>query len=259
LFLDFTGDESIPVLPQECFASENEYEQWLCLEPYFKALVRKTSARYAISELKGLSYNPLFPLEAEQNRAIVDNCHFLAHYIGEAVLEKYDFDVGKAFTSCEFGCSEGCFHGVMAGHIRREADPNVVLSEIGILCDTVPVRMPNVPGTRVEDEEDFKAQCAHGIGHGLAAHGFMSIPEASEACQRLNNEYYERKCEDGVMMEHVERYLTLEESKLKEILPEICAPFKDLSGGVENKYKKCQEKALYWSSTVWNRARMHKE
>jgi len=241
LFLDFTDSKRTPVILQECFIKANEYEQWLCLEPYFKDLASKVSVNYAMSELQSL-----------RDQELVDNCHFIAHYIGEANLEEQNFNVGKAFATCEFGCAEGCFHGVMEGYIRRESDPYAVLSKLGMLCDTIPVKLPSVPGTRIEDEEDLRIQCAHGVGHGLAAHGFLPVLDASEACQGFNNEDYKIKCENGVIMEHVEQYLILKEDKLKEFLPKICAPFKDLKREGADMFEKCQSRALKWSAALWD-------
>jgi len=102
----------------------------------FHDLSQKVSPGYAMVEVK------IF-----KDRKIIDDCHLNAHFIGEAGLEKHNFDAGQAFAMCEFGCVEGCFHGVMEGYIRNEADPYAVLSQMGSVCDTVPVKMPDVSGT----------------------------------------------------------------------------------------------------------------
>jgi len=206
VFSDFTSNR-LPSLPKECFDKAKEYDKWICFKPYFEELVNKVSPAYAMVELKNF-----------KNRKIIDDCHLNAHFIGEAALEKYDFDVGKAFASCEFGCIEGCFHGVMEGYVRYEADPYTVTSKIKNMC-------ASVSSSNQEVENLLRSQCAHGIGHGLVAHDFLPVDEALVACRGID---YEGRCMGGAIMEHIEQYLSLEEDKLKEILPEICKPFLEL-------------------------------
>jgi len=206
VFLGFISNR-LPSPPKECFDKANEYDKWICFEPYFRELVNKVSPGYAMVEAK------IF-----KERKIIDDCHLNAHFIGEAALEKYDFDAGKAFASCEFGCIEGCFHGVMERYVRYEADPYSVTSKVKSMCDSVSSSNPRV-------ETLLKNQCAHGIGHGLVAHNFVPVTEALAACRGID---YERRCMGGVIMEHVEQYLSLEENEFKKILPEICESFLEL-------------------------------
>jgi hypothetical protein len=60
---EFASGEVPLASPQECFVKENEYEEWLCLESYMKALVRENSVEYAMSELRGL-----------KDEGLVENC-----------------------------------------------------------------------------------------------------------------------------------------------------------------------------------------
>lgn len=210
VFLDFIKNR-LPSPPKECFGKSNEYDKWMCFNPYFKELVNKVSVVYAMNEAKKF-----------KNEKIIDDCHLNAHFIGEATLEKYDFDAGKAFASCEFGCIEGCFHGVMERYVRYESDPYTAVEKVKNMCDTV-----SSPNSKLE--ETLKSQCAHGIGHGLVAHGFLPLVEALDACRSL---YYEGRCLGGVAMEYIEQYLALEENELKETLPEICMPFGELDNPV---------------------------
>lgn len=206
LFADYMA-KRLPKAPKECFNKESEYDKWLCFKPYFRELVDKVSPEYAMTEAKML-----------KEREIIDDCHLNAHFIGEAALEKYDFDVGNAFASCGFGCIEGCFHGVMERYVRYEADPYSVTSKVKNMCDTV-----SSPNSLIESL--LKSQCAHGIGHGLVAHNFLPVSDALAACRGLD---YWGRCNGGVGMEHVEQYLALEENELKEVLPKICKPFLEL-------------------------------
>ena len=198
----------LPKVPKECFTQESEYDKWICFEPYFRKLVNKVSVGYAMTEAKVF-----------KGKKVIDDCHLNAHYIGEASLEKHNFNPGKAFAACEFGCTEGCFHGVMERYVRYKADPYTVTSEVKSMCDTV-----SSPNSQIEAL--LKSQCAHGIGHGLVAHNFLPPAEAIDVCRRID--YYEERCAGGVIMEYVEQYLSLGENEFKEILPEICEPFNQL-------------------------------
>jgi len=206
LFADYMA-KRLPNAPKECFDKANEYDKWICFRPYFDELVDKVSPEYAMREAKIL-----------KDKEIIDDCHLNAHFIGEAALEKYNFDVGQAFASGAFGCIEGYFHGVMERYVRYEADPYSVVSKVKNMCDTVSSSNP-------QKEDLLKSQCAHGIGHGLVAHNFLPVADAIVACRGID---YERRCRGGVAMEHVEQYLSLEENNLKEILPKICEPFSGL-------------------------------
>jgi len=200
LFADHM-DKRLPKPPKECFTKENEYNKWICFKPYFEELVNKVSPAYAMIEVKNF-----------KDRKIIDDCHLNAHYIGEAALEKYDFAAGKAFASCDFGCIEGCFHGVMEGYVRRAADPYTVTPKIKNMCASVSSPNPEI-------ERLLRSQCAHGIGHGLVAHDFLPV------CGGFDE--LKVRCTGGAIMEYMEQYLALEENKLKEVLPEICTPFEE--------------------------------
>ena len=206
LFADYMA-KRLPSSPKECFSKQNEYDKWTCFRPYFVELVNKVSPGYAMTEAK------IF-----KEKKIIDDCHLTAHFIGEAALEKYNFDVGQAFASGEFGCIEGFFHGVMERYVRYEADPYSVVLKIKNMCDSV-------SSSNSKKESLLKGQCAHGIGHGLAAHNFLPVADAFVACEGID---YVERCRGGVVMESVEQYLSLEENKLKEILPQICEPFSGL-------------------------------
>jgi len=125
------------------FSAADGYKKWSCFIPYFKAITQRVSTVAAMAEAKRL----------EKSGAVSD-CHLFSHVIGETSVERYNFDMGQAFSSCEFGCSDGCFHGVMERYVRYAADPATVISKIKNMCDSV--------GT----DWVRKRQCIHGIGHG---------------------------------------------------------------------------------------------
>jgi len=190
-------------LPQECLSQADGYKKWSCFEPYFEAVTQRVSTGAAMAEAKSL-----------EKSGVVSDCHLFSHVIGVASVEKYNFDMGQAFSSCVFGCSDGCFHGVMERYVRYASDPNDVASKVQNMCDSV--------GT----EWIRKRQCIHGIGHGLIAHNFLPIQDALKACESLDLDW-RRHCVGGLTMEYVDQYLNrnLQESDLKKALPGICAPF----------------------------------
>jgi len=203
---------ALPKVPNKCLSKTNEYEKWICLKPYFRALTMEVSASYAIKEAKKLKHEK-----------IIDDCHLLSHFVGEASLEKHNFDAGKAFSSCEFGCIEGCYHGVMEGYLRYETDPRAVIPKVKNLCDNI-----DSPDSSTK-EKLLRRQCLHGIGHGLLAHDYLSMSEAVKTCRSFNDEYSEQTCLGGAMMEYMEQYLGVEENYLVKILPGICAPVEKLN------------------------------
>ena len=74
------------------------------MSPYFENLVYKSSAVEAMEEA----------IRFKEGRVVAD-CHLFGHIIGETALEKNNFDVGEAFSSCIFGCSNGLLaHGSLS-------------------------------------------------------------------------------------------------------------------------------------------------
>jgi len=185
---------------KECLSQPDGYEKWDCMSPYFKDLVYRASVGEAMAEA----------IKFKEERVVAD-CHLFGHAIGETSLEKNNFDVGKAFSSCVHGCSDGCFHGVMEGYISNKAEPYSVVSEIQNVCDSV--------GTGFV----LKRQCIHGMGHGLLAHGYLSFPEALDACGVFAPEWVPQ-CWGGVVMENMDQYLLLDldEDDFRKVIPKIC-------------------------------------
>jgi len=190
-------------LPQNCMREPDGYKRWTCLGPYFENLTMQTSAKTAVSEASKL-----------KQQRLVSDCHILTHFIGEANLEKHDFDIGGAIASCAVGeCRYGCVHGAVERYSRNEPDPYEFISKISDMCESL--------------EGDFaqKMNCAHGVGHGLFTHNYLSPQEAIYACEALG-EQWTPFCIDGVAMQNVDQYLHLDEEGLREVIPRICAPFK---------------------------------
>lgn len=203
----------IPVFPQKCFEYPEGYKRWDCLNPYFEKLTLAVSANVALTEALELV-----------NKGGMSDCHTVAHTIGEANLEKHDFDMGQAFATCGFQCIQGCMHGVMESYIQKEANPYNMFGEIKDTCDSVGSASGSVKERMLWD------QCHHGIGHGLLQHGFLPLEDAVSVCTSFDYEHAQRRCVGGLMMENMNQYLLLDESSLREVLPRVCAPIEKFKG-----------------------------
>lgn len=189
---------------QGCSAQADGYQKWSCSRAYFEKVTNNFSAATAMEEAMKL-----------REDEVVRDCHLFAHIIGEATLEKNNFNVSEAFFSCSFGCANGCFHGVMERFIRNEADPYNAVSKIQNMCDSVE-----------SDNWMLKRNCVHGVGHGLLAHGYLTLREAMDACEVFGPGWGDF-CVGGLIMEHMDQYLllNLDKEKFIEIIPEICSEF----------------------------------
>jgi len=201
-----------PLKPsQECLSQSDGYKKWSCFRPYFEAITHKISASASIIEATKF-----------REQGIVSDCHLFAHFIGESTLEKYDFDLGKALSSCTVGdCRYGCFHGVMGRYIGYEAEPSSVSSTIKSACDGVGF------------DSNQRNECFHGVGHGLVAHNYLPFLDAFDACKTIDPDQIGDRafaCMGGVAMERTFQYLSLDpdENQLKESIPEMCAPFESI-------------------------------
>ena len=210
--LPLLGVSSSFELPQNCMREPDGYKRWTCLGPYFANLTMQTSAKTAVSEASKL-----------KQQGAVSDCHVLTHFIGEANLEKNDFDMGETIASCAVGeCRYGCVHGAMQRYGQNEADPYSIISKIKSMCDSI------------TDDSLKRRNCVHGIGHGLFAHDYLSPQDAIYACEVFGKRWAPF-CIDGLAMQNMDQYLYLDEEGLREAIPRICAPFEsvDLKISVE--------------------------
>lgn len=196
--------------PPECLEIEGASMRRQCLEPHLQALAREESAEYAVCQAARLQAN-----------GTIDDCHLLAHAIGETNLEIEHGDAGAALATCGGGCIEGCMHGVMQTFVRslpREVD--TVGDAVYPLCDGV--------------DSDLVYACVHGVGHGLRSHGFLELLDALGVCAGAPDHDWAETCMGGVLMEQVDLWLPLQLEGLGDVLPRICA---DLEG--DSRYPHC--------------------
>jgi len=199
--------------PQECLDKpvDGFSTSWTCFKSYFERITNEVSANAAMAEARRF-----------KAQKAVSDCHLFGHYIGETNLEKHNFDMGEAFSSCAPGCSDGCFHGVMERYIRGEEDLSGIASKIKNVCDS--------PGT---DPDKFR--CVHGVGHGLLAHKHLPLQDAINACDAFGpGWWWPHVCMGGLTMENMDQYLLLDldEDTLIKFIPQMCAPFESLEPGI---------------------------
>lgn len=197
------------VLQDKCSFQSDGYQKWNCSRSYFEKLTNSGSTAAAMEEAIKL-----------KNDRVVSDCHLFAHVIGETALEKYDFDTGKAFSSCIPGCSSGCHHGVLERFIRNEADPYNAISKIQNMCD----------GIDEKNDWQSKRDCVHGMGHGLRAHDYLPLEEAIDVCEIFGS-HWAYSCKGGLIMENMDQYLLLDldEGSFREGIPKICTQIEDIA------------------------------
>ena len=200
--------------PQECLDKPDGYNKWVCLGPYFTRVTNEVSVRAAMAEARRF----------KEEKAVSD-CHISAHLIGETSLEKHNFDIGKAFSSCTSGCNDGCFHGVMERYIRGEEDLSGIASKIKNVCDSL--------GNKQWYSGETFYRCVHGVGHGLRAHNYIPLRDAITACDAFGPEW-RSVCIGGITMENVDQYLELDldEDTLIKFIPQICDEIESLDGRI---------------------------
>ncbi|MBT3766834.1 MAG: hypothetical protein HOF84_13365, partial [Rhodospirillales bacterium] len=77
-----TSDKESMRSMKECLALPHSYKKMVCLEPHFRALTRTQTAEIALLKAKKF-----------QRTDRIDDCHLIAHFIGEEVLNKHSADL----------------------------------------------------------------------------------------------------------------------------------------------------------------------
>ena len=201
------GGETDPAFATEtgrdCFDMPRAYGRTLCLEGYFRRLARDESPRHAIADA-----------EALKRRGLLDDCHLIAHFVGEEALRQTG-DVGTALGACSLGCSQGCLHGVVEAYALAHDDDAGLADDLRHVCDGV------------SESAFVRWQCIHGVGHGFLAVAYGSIVESVAACNTFDK-LDASTCLDGVFMANMQRYLLIPEAELRAELPTICAEADDM-------------------------------
>lgn len=170
-------------LPDHAVRLIADYSQAEDTRTVFAAYLEKMSANEIVAALEAS-----FP-----------QCHMEAHNLGKALLAKIG-DVNVAIEACGYGCTGGCFHGVLMELFTSSGkDDHVHFEEtaerIKTVCSSPPVTTYNQPGN-----------CPHGVGHALAYLSNYDLEKALLYCALFEDKAIEYYCATGVFMEyHIEK------------------------------------------------------
>lgn len=114
------------------------------------------------------------------NQMLKSNCRSLTHKIGNAVLEKYNYDVKKALSYSDLLCGSGYIHGVIEYFLKNSKDPE---KEIATLCSQIK-----------------GVYCPRGLGHGFMLYNDFKIEPSLDLCKKLDFKS-QGECSAGVFME----------------------------------------------------------
>ncbi len=182
-----------------CEAHGESYEKTICLEPYFAEITMKESAAASVARAQEMA-----------QQGLISDCHLIAHFVGEANLEKHGNDLGQALSTCPTDCIQGCIHGAVQTYVSRQDSFEAFITELDSLCDGV------------SDDPWLRRQCVHGVGHGFLTGDFLPLDQAIKACGRFTGKEV-NTCFTGLFMEHMQGYLHLSETELTAEIPTICA------------------------------------
>ena len=121
-------------------------------------------------------------------------CHGEAHDLGKVVLER-EKDLNSAIEICRYGCTGGCFHGVLMEQFGAKDGDHTTLEEvrdkIRVACDSQATVAYHKEGN-----------CPHGVGHALASLAGYDLEKALSYCTLFPTRPLEYYCATGVFMEY---------------------------------------------------------
>lgn len=161
-----------------------------CYGNRFGILTKKEKIEYTLAVLKNV--------QNKDNKA--KNCHFIAHKISQAEVEKNPEDWLGVFGKIDLNaCSRGFFHGVIEGHLKDDPDFMLDKKSISSICSSIAQKT----GENLS-EEQVDSLCAHAVGHILLVQTEGVIDNSVKVCSQLSK-YLENPCYDGVFMENTNR------------------------------------------------------
>lgn len=172
--------------------SENEYAY---LRDRFVATVDQEDPRAALNQLRSQSAN---------DQRVLKSCHALVHEIGHAAYEKFD-DVAMALAYQDEICGAGYTHGVIESYIAK----------VGYSVERLKSLCENYTGKD-------RANCYHGVGHGLMDYSGNNIPASLQACDQMPLPEDRIRCDEGLYMEYFDGDKNVHPTKQDEELFAAC-------------------------------------
>ncbi|MEQ1499952.1 MAG: hypothetical protein ABL917_01100 [Parcubacteria group bacterium] len=161
----------------------NSVNLYKCFAKYYKELVIKSGATFAIEDMKKRS---------SDDYAVLSLCHPLMHVVGRQASESYK-TVSEAFSKADSFCWSGYHHGIMEGIIERIGIENLA-TELNTIC-------ADVPGKERYTFDYYN--CVHGLGHGIMAELDDEVLESLAMCDNLEGSWEEQSCYSGVYMQNI--------------------------------------------------------
>ena len=178
---------------------EDEDKRFLCFRDFFVSLVEQETD----------NADPLRLSLALQQIGALDDCHFVAHFIGhQSFAETLDLSF-EDFEVYGLTCRGGYVHGIMGSyfhHLKENDEP--IPDNFKTFCN-------ELLGTSGFGE------CIHALGHGLVKYYPEDLESAVDYCYQMS--YYQRfSCTNGVMMQYTDDRL-IEFGITKENIERMCS------------------------------------
>lgn len=130
------------------------------------------------------------------DRSVYDACHPITHAIGVATLEREGGDAEAALVDADPLCQSGFAHAIVEREIAlvEDPDPSAAAARLGRYCER----------SDLWADALARAECLHGIGHGLLLARDGDLPFVLDACAAMTESLgygWLRYCILGAFME----------------------------------------------------------
>ncbi len=179
----WAADKDARVIHTQC--SQLSYREHC----YANALYKQTAHTTLSHARKTLVYLQ----ELDPQNAL--GCHFLAHRIAQAEVEKNPAgwqEVAKALTPYE--CTGGYIHGVIETHVASDPQFELTTDAMHAICGAV-----------AWDEGFSHRSCYHIMGHLLLTETLGNLTQALARCHPLTQNASVYECLSGTFMENLTR------------------------------------------------------
>ncbi|MDO8594168.1 MAG: hypothetical protein Q7R93_01495 [bacterium] len=131
-------------------------------------------------------------------------CHSEAHDLGKIILTKTE-DMNQSIELCGYGCTGGCFHGVLMKEFGAADGDHTTLEDVQDKIRTV----CDLPAT-VAKNPNKEGNCPHGVGHALELLADYDLKKALSYCKLFPSRPLEYYCATGVFMEYDLKYASVD-------------------------------------------------
>jgi hypothetical protein len=168
------------------FQCRDSDEKDQCYGNAFYEITKKHNQQFAISVLEELQ--KINPQDA-------NGCHFMAHKISQAEVEKNPEEWQKNLIEISPSlCTGGFLHGIIEAHMAT--DPSFTINEQSFkdICDNVYTKHRTWFAWR---------GCVHNMGHLMLVQTEGNIERAVSSCDEINKTETKYECLSGAFMERI--------------------------------------------------------